>query len=837
MARLDRLLSRALDEGLEGVLPDDPEDARLLTRLYAAALGRVPALDQSPVGHEALAQGLSATLARDGAGPGTRIGPFEIESAIGSGGMGTVYRAHRVDGGFEQRVALKLLSSSQPNPVLFQLFQRERQLLAQLDHPGIARLIDGGLTEGWQPWFAMEFIEGQALHDYADAQRLSVRQRLELLVQVCDALDHAHRRLVIHRDIKPGNLLVDDASRVHVVDFGLGRSMAADPAGGETTATIAAGHLTPQYASPEQARGEPVSVASDVYQLGLVLYRLLCGCLPYDTAGLSAYALAERVSAASIERPSSQWQGPDADERARAMFGLPARAVRRALRGDIDNIVLAALARQPRRRYAGASELGQDLERHLAHEPVTTRAATRRYRIGRFVRRHALPAGLAGAVTLLLIAGLVTVSLQSRQLAQERDRALASAERNERLADALAGMIRLSDASGPIDQLFTVGERLEQYRDHVETELAADPRLQARLFGILGEAFQNIRYWSQARDALQRALKLYRRSGSGNVDRMRQLKLSLAESEAFADDLPGALSRLERLATQARESNDTKALADVLYQSGYIRTYHFQPGSAEFAVGIDDLQAALDAYRSLYTPPHPAIARTLHTLGMKHPDPETALSLARRGIEMSESIFGASHPITAIRLAELALLHDRLGDYAQAARIGRRAHAMHVRLRGDTHPESLTMLSNLAGSLRESGRLEESAGIYRRLHELRKKTLPEDHLLLAYTAHGLGNTLRELGEFARSQTWLREALRICLLHDSPKEAITRENLSRTLEAAGRLDQALSQQQAAVAAYRHHGGADHPALPAALERLAGLEDLAAAPGDPNSQVPR
>src|SRR5699024_2151200 len=245
--------------------------------------------------------------------------------------------------------------------------------------------------------------------------------------------------------------------------------------------------------------------------------------------------------------------------------------------------------RRPERRYAGASELGQDLERHLAHEPVTARAATRRYRIGRFARRHALPVALASAVTVLLIAGLIAVSLQSHQLARERDRALASAQRSERLADALAGMIRLSDASGPIDQLFTVGERLEQYRDHVDTELAADPRLQARLFAILGEAFQNLRYWSQARDAFQRALALHRRSGSDDVDRMRQLELSLAEAEAFADALPGALARLNRMLAQARESNDAKALADVLYQSGDIRTYHFQQGSAQFAAGIDDL--------------------------------------------------------------------------------------------------------------------------------------------------------------------------------------------------------------------------------------------------------
>lgn len=834
MARLDRLLKAALEDGLEAALPDDPSDAALLRRLHAAALGEAPGLDESPLGHGALSRGLNARLRADGAGPGTRIGPFEIDSVVASGGMGTVFRANRVEGGFEQRVALKLLSTADPDPVLFQLFQRERQLLSQLDHPGIARLIDGGLTENWQPWFAMEYIEGRPLHEFADSRRLSIAERIELVIQVCDALDHAHRRLVIHRDIKPGNLLVDDAGTVHVVDFGLGRRLAEDAIDVDPGTTIAAGRLTPQYASPEQARGEAVSVASDVYQLGLVLYRLLCGELPYQTAGLSAYALADAISGASIPRPSEQWSGHHAEARARELFAHSARGVARALRGDIDNIVLTALQRRPAARYAGARELGSDLRNHLDHQPVSARAATARYRLGRFVRRHMLGVGLGAGALLVLLAGLVTVVMQANELERQRDRALEIAERNEALADALAGMVRLSDASGPIDQLFTVGERLAQYRDYVATELSDDPLLQSRLLAVLGQAFQNLRYWDQARSAFEHALELRRGRRSDQAVEV-DLNLSLAESRAFAGDLDGAWKLLDEML--ARNASDFPAHieADILYQRGYLKTYHLPPGSVGFSSGIEDLERALALYRADSESPNADIARTMHTLGMKHPDPETAVSLMEGGIEMAESVHGDDRAMIATRLAELALLHDRLGKHDDAVRVGRRAYELHVDLRGPTHPESLTMLSNLAGSLRESGRLAESIEIYQRLHALREQVLPEDHLLLAYTAHGLGNTLRATGNLPESERWLREALRLCLAHDSPNEAVTRVNLSKTLEAAGKLDAAARQQQAAIDAYRHHHGAAHPALPEARGRLERLNArLAPAGGRPDSR---
>lgn len=831
LIRLDRLLARALERGLDAVQPDNDEDARMLQRLYKAARGELPGLDQSPIRHEALAAGISIDLHREGHGPGTRIGPFELESPIGSGGMGTVYRARRVDGGFDQIVALKLLTLSPPDPALVQLFQRERQLLARLEHPGIARLIDGGLTEDWQPWFAMEYIEGRPLHDYADSHRLSFRRRIGLVIQACEALDHAHRQLILHRDIKPANLLVTGDERVHIVDFGLGRSLTPDtPSIEGAHQTIAAGRLTPQYASPEQARGDAVSVASDVYQLGLVLYRLLTGTLPYETAGLNASELADTLARAHIQPPSECWRRSASEERARNAHELSASAMRRAVRGDLDNIVMMALDRDPRFRYPSASAMANDLRRHLELLPVRARAATRRYRLGRFVRRNALAVSLSALALLVLVSGMVALAVQADRLQLERDRALASAQRNERLAGALGGMIRLSSADGPVDQLFTAGERLEDYLSHVRERLADDPVVRLQMLEILGDAFQGLQLWAQARNAFAEALGLGQLLPDTAPDTRRRLVLRLATATAFSGDLATAWERLDRLVESLRSgAAHRRDLAEALYQRGYLKTYHLPLGHPEYENGLADLERALVLYRELHEPTHPNTAATLHTLGMKHPAPDRRLALVQEAIDMTRQLYGDEHVTVAARLAELALVLDSLGEYEQAAATGREAYELHARLRGDTHPETLTILANLAGSLREAGQLEGAAEQYHALHDLRLRILPEDHLLLAFTAHGLGNTYRALGRYEASEEWLREALRLCRLHGSSNEAITRVNLSKTLEAAGRLDEAIDQQRQALSAYGSFLPEGHATVERARVRLEEL-DRQVRPGD-------
>ena len=289
LIEINTIVDRMLD-GEQVDISSWPERERgLLERLLQAADQHTPGLDLPCASHAAFASGLSAQLATgDDLEPGVRIGAFRLLERIGTGGMGVVFLAERADGEYAQRVALKVLSDSSDNASLFQLFQRERSLLAQLEHRNIARLIDGGITEKYRPWFAMEYIDGQPVHNYANHHRLSIKARLKLLLQACDALEHAHRQLILHRDIKPANLLVSNDDVLRVVDFGLGRVFDPDNHNA-TDSTLIAGRMTPGYASPEQARGEPIGIASEVYQLGLVLHMLLTDQLPYQVAHGNAY--------------------------------------------------------------------------------------------------------------------------------------------------------------------------------------------------------------------------------------------------------------------------------------------------------------------------------------------------------------------------------------------------------------------------------------------------------------------------------------------------------------------------------------------------------------------
>ena len=823
MVEIDAILDRILDgEPVDYVSLSRPE-RELIERLVQASDANMPGLDHPCGNHEAFASGLAAQLAvGDEMALGERVGAFKLLERIGAGGMGVVFLAERADDQFDQRVALKLLSGTDHDPALFQLFQRERSLLAQLEHPNIARLIDGGATENHRPWFAMEYIDGKPLHRYANHHKLSVKPRIRLFLQACDALDHAHRQLILHRDIKPANLLVSDDGVLRVVDFGLGRVF--DPENqANAEATIAAGRMTPGYASPEQARGEPIGIASEVYQLGLVLHLLLTDQLPYKIERGSAYEVARAISEASIQRPSELWRNAESVAETAESFGERPDRIRRALQGDLDNIVLTALAREPHKRYASAAALAEDLCRHLDRLPIKARAATRRYRLARFVQRHKPAVAGFTAFIALLLTSVLLLQRQADELASERDRAVKAAGRSERVVDAMVGMIRLSHSDNPVEQLYSRGDLLDQYVEHVRQELAVDPPIRARLLGILGDALYGLNRTTNARSVLNDAIKTLRNQPDSDQENLTRLTRRLAETTASDGDLQTAVALLDELAIQQRTNHgeDSAQVADIVFQRGFLRTYHAPSGTPIFASGIADMQQALAAYRQLYTPPHPKIAHAMHALGFKTSATEHGMQLLRDALAMTRELLGERHPTTTARMAEYAFAHDLRGNPARAAVLAEPAYEIHAEVRGRTHPDTMTMLGNLAGFHRAAGDFERAVTLYRELHELRQRVLPDDHLLLAIPAHGLGIALRELGQYDESERWLREALRLCQLHSSRNEAITRENLARTLAAAERIGEARAEQRAAVSAYQRHYGDDSAVLSKAQQRLESM----------------
>lgn len=478
---LDAALDRAASQRQAYVHARTENNPELRKRVLALLAASDDAGDFMETGPADQASTTHTTASEEASG---QIGPWRILELLGRGGMGEVYKAQRDDGAYHQTVALKLLRGDQD--AMLSRFESERQILADLHHPGIARLIDGGLTPDGRPYMAMEYIDGQPLATWLHETRPSLERRLAVFLELCPAVSYAHSRLVVHRDIKPDNILVDRDGRPHLLDFGIAK---LNPEALSANATQAL--ATPNYAAPEQFSGETITTATDVYGLGATLYFLLCGRPPVDLDGLSLPRMLDRICHAQPKPPSMRVSGP-------AMAPL---------RGDLDAICDKALARDPQQRYASAQALADDLRRHLNKEPVQARAPRFSYRAGRLLRRHALAASAALAVLASLAIGLAATTWQAHQAALERDIARREAARLSTMRGSILRLFRSAASELDTDQL-TARELFAQSAGNIERDFGNDPATAAALMQMLGELQLFTEDYAGARELLQRAQAL-----------------------------------------------------------------------------------------------------------------------------------------------------------------------------------------------------------------------------------------------------------------------------------------------------------------------------------------
>ena len=820
LRKLDRWLAER-DEGHDTVPPDADAARRLLEGMSSnlKSLAMPPLADPDWVG------GIAATLAETGSvGPGARIGPFEIEHAIGAGGMGAVYRARRVDGGFEQTVALKVLTGAKPAPESLSQFYREREALARLDHPGIARLIDGGMTEDWRPWFAMEHVDGLPIDRYVSEHRLGLHQRLSLFLDVCSALEFAHGQLVLHRDIKPSNILVTADGQVKLLDFGLARvqeNLEASLGAGQSADTSR--WLTPEYASPEQLTGKPAGIASEVFQAGMLLYELLTGCRARE---LDHSASADAIRAIADTRsplPSDCWGREDAGNHAEAFDSSPTRLVR-AVRGDLDQIVQKALAVDPQRRYARIADLAEDIGRHFEHRPVEARDATRGYQLSKFLRRYRPAVVTVGTVFVLISAALAIITFQAYDLAEERNRALASAERNARLTEVLSGMVQVANVDhAGIEQIVTVGERLALYLDHVRSELADEPEARLQLLEVIGEAYEKLRSWPPTVDVFEEALVLSTDIHGPTADQTLEIQARLAQALASVGDWERADPMLENLEAtwRQRHGDEHERVAEAIFGRAYLHQIRLPAGDPRTADLQERFTEALRIWRLNHEPPHEDLARGLHFLGLVHEDREAGIARMEEGLAMTRTVLGEQDGMVARRMSDVALQYLGQGQVDKAIEMLREATVLHSQAFGATHPQTLTMMNNLAGVLLRNEEYDEAAQTYRQTLEQVRLTVPEDSINLAFPINGLASALRDSGEVAESEAWFREAVRLTAVNDSHLEGIARANLAQTLILLERIDEAREQLEIALALNETNFGPDHDRTQRTRDQLANL----------------
>jgi eukaryotic-like serine/threonine-protein kinase len=783
----------------------------------------------------------ASAFARDAATV-RRIGPYRVLRELDEGGMGVVYLAVRDDDAYRKRVAIKVASG--PGDRGEARFVQERQILATLEHPGIARLLDGGSTESGRPYLVMEYVEGEPIDLYCDRRELTIDARLELFRLVCQAVYHAHQSLVVHRDIKPSNILVTASGQPKLLDFGIAKLLAPDLlADGAPLTGTGLRPMTPEYASPEQVRGAPVTTAADVYSLGVVLYELLAGRRPFrikqplhDIARLIDVE-PERPSTAvtkPIEAPREQdgaaQKTPEEIARAR---GTDPQGLRRRLRGDLDNVVLKAMSKAPSRRYASALQLSEDVQRHLEGEPVIARPPTWTYVTGKFVRRNRTSVAVAAAFALLVVGFAANRARLAADLAEERDLARRETATAQRTSEFLQDLFRASDPA-KADSV-TARELLDRAADEARAELENEPEAEAALLDTLGDVYGNLGLYEKAEPLMEDALRIRRLTfGASSLEAAASLEsLGMIQRErARHAEAEASLRESLRIREKLLQPDDP-ALAASLHGLGVVERYAGHYAEAE------GLYRRALAIRQGRPGEQPGVAETLERLAQVLQDEwrsDEAMAVARRAVEVSRTLGSTANAGLARALGRLGLVLRDRGELGEAETATREALKLRRGLFGPAHPNVAVSLSQLASVLGEKGDLSGAESLYRQALDRLGNSLGRDHPDVAAVELNLAELLDRRGEHEAAEKLARSALDVrvaCFGQDNPMTLHASESWSRIRADRGFRAEAEAGFRDVLARRRRVLPPGHPDV---AESLLDLGRLLERRGDPTGAEP-
>jgi eukaryotic-like serine/threonine-protein kinase len=717
----------------------------------------------------------------------TQIGRYKVIDVLGEGGMGVVYLAEQ-SAPVKRRVALKILKLGMDTKQVVARFESERQALAVMDHPNIAKVLDSGITDEGRPYFVMEVVHGTPITDYADTHRLKTNERLRLFIDVCAAVQHAHHKGVIHRDLKPSNVLVtvqESGPVVKVIDFGIAKAVGLGLT--DRTLVTRAGQIlgTPEYMSPEQAEmsGLDVDTRTDVYSLGVMLYELLVGVRPFDLTSKPDYVITHALREREVPRPSTRLTSlGDTLGMVARHRGTSPHVLQREVRGDLDWIILRAMAKDRTQRYDTARGLADDIRRHLGAEPVHARPPSARDRVSKFVRRNRTPV-MAGAVAMLaVLAGTGAATAGLLHAREEQRRAVEAALTAEQVTHFLVDLFRVSDPGPDQGQSFTARDVLDTGAQRIQTELAAQPGVQVRLIRAIGNVYSNLGLYDTATPLLERAV-------------------AIAEVNDDVEDVELALT-LQQLGVAYRRLG--------------------RAPEAEVS-----LRRALELTRRPGTPPSPeyaSIAQSLgnvyHILG-RFSDAE---SLYKEALAIQEGLLGPEHTDVRITLDNIGALYLRQRQPAEAEPYMRRAMRIAQQQLGDDHLTIARQQINLGALYYMLQRYDEAEVAYSRAYPALAAALGMEHVDIASVLNNLGEVHWIRGDYDRAETQLSQALSIkenALGPDHNSVASTLKILGHLNRDRGRYADAERHYSRALSIYERTLDTPDPSVREALEGYAKL----------------
>lgn len=629
---------------------------------------------------------------------GKRVGSYVIKKEIGQGGMGMVFMAERADKTFEHRVAIKIIRRGHATEQNIQRFKREQRILAGLNHPGIAQLFDGGVTEDGFPYIIMEYVAGTPLDEYCQTHGCSVEQKISLFQLVLEAVGYAHENLVIHRDLKPSNIFVDDSGNIKILDFGISKLLEED---NDTSLTqTGARLLTPRYAAPEQIRQQNITTATDLYALGMVLYELLTGTNPYQLQELSHFETEQEILNTDPPKPSSK---------------ASSQKLKKALRGDLDSIVLKSIRKEPDKRYRAANEFRDDLQNLRQGLPVSACEDSLSYRTQKFFNRHKEQVLTAACVLFLLIG---FTGFYMWKITQERNETRLEAQKAEKISSFLMDLFQahnptesLGDTVKAIDLLQRGVERAEQ--------LKTQPKVQAQMFDVIGQVYRRLGKYKQAQTLLERAVFLRstvdgidNSETAASLDHLGLLLTDMGEYEQAINTLRRSL-KIRRKAFQDNLLDIARTQAVLAY--ALRRKGNYKQSEKIYKQSLAIQQEKLGAEDPLTIETKSNLGATLHNQG-KYKEAE---KVYREVLQQRRKVLGHSHPDVAMSINNLAALLMNMGNFSESQKLLNEALALRKKLFGDHHPKVALTMNNLAIVLSNQGQYERAENIFRSVLEMR----------------------------------------------------------------------------------------------------------------------